>query len=59
MNDATVSESMLQYVVLHDMIVLMGVNADVALMGKTEIHDAFEDAMNVGETGNAVNDIIG
>ena len=59
MNDATVSESMLQYVVLHDMIVLMGVNADVALMGKTEIHDAFEDAMNVGETGNAVNDMIG
>ena len=59
MNDATVSESMLQYIVLHDMIVLMGVNADVALMGKTEIHDAFEDAMNVGETGNAVNDMIG
>ena len=58
MNDATVSESMLQYVVLHDMIVLMGVNADVALMGKTEFHDAFEDAMRVRETGNAVNDMI-
>ena len=58
MNDAAVSEPVLQYVVLHDMIVLMGVNADVALMGKTEFHDAFEDAMNVGETGNAVNDMI-
>lgn len=58
MNDAAVSEPVLQYVVLHDMIVLMGVNADVALMGKTEFHDAFEDAMRVRETGNAVNDMI-
>ncbi len=58
MDDTAVSETVLQYVVLHDMIVLMGVNADVALMGKTEVHDAFEDAMNVGETGNAVNDMI-
>ena len=59
MNDAAVSEPVLQYVVLHDMIVLMGVNADVALMGKTEFHDAFEDAMYVGVTGNTVNDMIG
>ena len=59
MNDAAVSEPVLHYVVLHDMIVLMGVNADVALMGKTEFHDAFEDAMRVRETGNTVNDIIG
>ena len=58
MDDAAVSESMLQYVVLHDVVVLMGVNADVALMGKTEVLDAFEDAMNVGVTGNAVNDMI-
>ena len=58
MDDAAVSESVLQYVVLHDMVVLMGVNADVALMGKTEIHDAFEDAVYVGVTGNAVNDMI-
>ena len=34
MNDAAVSEPVLQYVVLHDMVVLMGVNADVSLMGK-------------------------
>ena len=59
MDDAAVSEPMLQYVVLHDMIVLVGVNADVALMGITEVHDAFEDAMRVGGTGNAVNDMIG
>ena len=59
MDDATVSESVLQYVVLHDMIVLMGVNADVALMSKTEIHDAFEDAVCFRETGNTVNDMIG
>ena len=59
MNDAAVSESMLQYVVLHDMIVLMGVNADIVLMGKTEFHDAFEDAMCVRKTGNTVNDMIG
>ena len=58
MNDAAVSEPVLQYVVLHDMIVLMGVNADVALTGKTEIYNAFEDAMNIGRTGNAVNDMI-
>ena len=59
MDDAAVCESMLQYVVLHDMIVLMGVNADVALMGKTEVHDAFEDTMSIREAGNAVNDMIG
>jgi hypothetical protein len=59
MNDAAVSEPVLHYVVLHDMIVLMGVNADVALMGKTEVHDVFEDAVCVRETGNAVNDMIG
>ena len=59
MDDAAVSESMLQYVVLHDVIVLMGVNADVALMGKTEIHDASEDAVCVREAGNTVNDMIG
>ena len=59
MDDAAVSEPVLQYVVLHDMVVLMGVNADVALTGKTEIHDAFEDAMSIRETGNTVNDMIG
>ena len=59
MNDAAVSEPLLQYVVLHDMIVLMGVYADVALMGKTEIQDAFEDAVCVREAGNTVNDMIG
>ena len=59
MNDAAVSKPMLQYVVPHDMIVLMGVNADVALMGKTEVHDAFEDAMSIRDAGNTVNDMIG
>ena len=59
MDDAAVCESMLQYVVLHDMIVLMGVNADVAFKGKTEVHDAFEDAVCVRGTGNTVNDMIG
>jgi hypothetical protein len=59
MNDAAVSEPVLQYVVLHDMIILVGVNADVVFMGKTEIYDAFEDAMRVRKTGNTVNDMIG
>ena len=59
MDDTAVSESVLQYVVLHDMVVLMGVNADVALMVKTEIHDASEDAVCVRGTGNTVNDMIG
>ena len=58
MNDAAVSEPMLQYVVLHDMIVLMGVNADVVLTGKTEVHDAFEDAMRVWGTGNTVKGVV-
>ena len=59
MNDAAVSEPVLQYVVLHDMIILMGVNADIVLPGKTEVYYAFEDAMRVRKTGNTVNDMIG
>ena len=42
---------MLGYVVLHDFIVSMGVNADVWIMGETKVHDAAEYTVNFWITG--------
>ena len=42
---------MLQNVVLHDKVVLMGVDADVRIMRKAEVHDAAEDSVNIRIAG--------
>ena len=50
---------MLQDVVLHDEVVLMGVDADVCIMREAEVHDVAEDAVNVRVAGDTMNDMIG
>ena len=50
---------MLCYVMLHDFVVTMGINADVWIMGETEVNDTAKDTMSIGITGDAVDDMIG
>ena len=44
---------------LHDKVVLMGIDADVCIMREAEIHDIGEDAMNVRVAGYTMDDMIG
>ena len=46
-------------VVLHDSVVAVRVDADVLLVGKAEVHDVAEDAVDVGSARNAMDDVIG
>ena len=59
MYDAAVCEAVLEDVVLHDVVVAMGVYADVGVVGETVVHDAAEDVVNMRITGNAVHYVIG
>ena len=58
-DDAAILESVFQDVVLHDVVVTMRVDADVALTFKAELHDILEDTMHIWKAGNAMNDVIG
>lgn len=49
---------MLCYVMLHDFVVLVGVNTNVWIMGETVFHDAAEYAVNIGITGYAMDYMI-
>jgi hypothetical protein len=49
---------MLCYVVLHDFVVSMGINADVGIMGETEVHDTAEYTVNFWITGNTMDYMI-
>ena len=57
-DDATIGEAMLLYVVLHDKVVLVGVDADVCISREAEVHDVAEDAVDIRITGNAMDDVI-
>ena len=46
-------------VVLHDSVVAVRVDADVLLVGKAEVHDVAEDAVDVGSARDAMDDVIG
>lgn len=50
---------MLGEVVLHDDVVVVRVDADVAVVGKGELHDAAEDAVRAVFTAHAVDYVIG
>ena len=43
---------------LHNLVVTMGVYADVRIMGEAEIHDAAEDAVSIWITGNSMDYMI-
>ena len=46
------------YIVLHDFIISMGVNANVWIMGEAEVHDAAEYIVNFWITGNTMDYMI-
>ena len=50
---------MLFDVVLHDTVVAVGVDADVAVFGKRIFHDVPENMVGVREAGDAVDDMVG
>lgn len=58
-DDATIGEAVLFDVMLHDKVVLMGIDADVCITRETEIHDVAENAVNVRITGNTMDNVIG
>ncbi len=49
---------MLQEIVLHDFVVLMGIDADVGVVGEAEVHNAGEDAMSLRVTGYSMDYMI-
>jgi hypothetical protein len=49
---------MLGYVVLHDFVVSMGINADVGVMGETVFNDTAEYSVSIGVAGNAMDYMI-
>lgn len=58
-DDATIGEAVFLDVVLHDAVILMGINADVCIVGEAEVHDIAEDAVNVRVAGNTMYNMIG
>ena len=43
---------------LHNLVVAMGVYADIRIMCEAEIHDAAEDAVSIGVAGNTMDYMI-
>ena len=58
-DDAAVGEAVFEEVVLHDVVVAVGVDADVAVVGETPFYNCTEDAVDVREAGYAVDYVIG
>ena len=58
-NDTAVGEAVLEDVVLHDAVVAVGVDTDVAVAGEGELHDAAEGAVRFRHAGDAVDDMVG
>ena len=59
MDDATIDKAMFLDGMLHDVVVLVRVDADIAISFKAEVHDALEDTMRVGIAGDAVDHVVG
>ena len=58
-DDATIGKAVLLDIVLHDPIVLMGIDTNVCIMRKAEVHDGAENTMDIRVTGNTMYDTIG
>ena len=52
------ADALLLYIVTHDIVVLMGVDADMLFFGKAEVQNIFEDTMRLWSTGNSVDDMV-
>ena len=44
---------------LHDTVILVGIDTDVCIMRETEVHDRTENAVNVRIAGNTMDDMMG
>lgn len=42
----------------HDVVVSMGVDADIPLLGEAKVHDTLEDSMSLWHTGNPMDNMI-
>ena len=49
-NDATIGTAVLLHVVTHNMVVPMGVDANILFFGKAEIQNTLENSMNLWYT---------
>ena len=60
-DDAAVGEAVGEDAVLHDTVVAVGVDLDVAVLVvcETPVHDSLEDAVGSGGTADAVDDMVG
>ena len=47
-NDTTIGKTMLENIMLHDVVVLMSVNANVDIIIETKVHDVLENTVNLG-----------
>ena len=45
-------------IVLHYLVVSVGINTNVCIMRETIVHDAVENAVNIGVTGYTMNNVI-
>ena len=59
MDDATIGEAMLLDIVLHNMVVMVGVNPDIPFFGEGVFHDVMKHMMDIWITGDAMDDMIG
>ena len=59
MDDAAILETLFLDDMLHDVVVLVRVDTEIRLCLSTELNDAVEYAVNVGITGNTMDDVIG
>ena len=59
MDDATIGKALFLDGMLHDVVVLVRVDADIAISFKAEVHDALENAVGFCPRGDSVDDMIG
>ena len=59
MDDATIGKALFFDGMLHDVVVFVRVNADIAISFKAEVHDALENAVGFCPRGDSVDDMIG
>lgn len=59
MDDAAIGKAVLLDDVMHDAVVVMRVDTQVRLCGKTEVDDAIEYVVNIRIADYAVDDVIG
>ena len=58
-DDATIREAVLLEAVAHDVVVAVGVDAEIVAAGEAELEETVHHAVTPGRTGNAMDNIVG